>query len=62
MSSERWEKTVEQAESVLETRVWNGHNYRYPLKFHIEVLPVLSNVKLKRVSGIVSVPDPSFQH
>ena len=26
MESEEWKNTVEQAESVLKTRVWNGHN------------------------------------
>ena len=36
MGLEKWEKTAEQAESVLETRVWNGRNYQYPLKVHID--------------------------
>ena len=30
MGSAKWEKTVEQAESVLSTRIWNGKNLRYP--------------------------------
>ena len=36
MGSENWENTVEQAESAMETRVWNGHNSKYPLKDHID--------------------------
>ena len=35
MGSAKWEKTVEQAESVLSTRIWNGKNSRYPLRVHI---------------------------
>ena len=35
MGSAKWEKTVEHAESVLSTRVWNGKNLRYPLRIHI---------------------------
>ena len=35
MGSAKWEKTVEQAESVLSSRIWNGKNSRYPLRIHI---------------------------
>ena len=35
MGSAKWEKTVEQAESVLSSRIWNGKNSRYPLRVHI---------------------------
>ena len=35
MGSAKWEKTVEQAEMLLSSRVWNGKNARYPLKIHI---------------------------
>ena len=35
MGSANWEKTVEQAESVLETRIWNGKISLYLLKVHI---------------------------
>ena len=35
LGSAKWEKMVELAESVLNTRVWNGKNARYPLGIHI---------------------------
>lgn len=35
LGSAKWEKTVEAAENVLSSRVWNGKNSRYPLKIHI---------------------------
>ena len=35
MGSAKWEKTVELAEGVLSSRVWNGRNARYPLKIHV---------------------------
>ena len=35
LGSAKWEKTVEVAENVLSSRVWNGKNSRYPLKIHI---------------------------
>ena len=35
MGSSKWEKTVEIAEGVLNSRVWNGKNSRYPIKIHI---------------------------
>lgn len=35
MGSAKWEKLVELAELVLNTRIWNGKNSRYPLKVHI---------------------------
>lgn len=35
LGSAKWEKTVEAAEQVLSSRVWNGKNSRYPLKVHI---------------------------
>ena len=35
MGSAKWEKTIEAAERVLTTRVWNGKNSRYPLRIHI---------------------------
>ena len=31
----KWEKTVEAAENVLSSQVWNGKNSRCPLKIHI---------------------------
>ena len=35
MGSAKWEKTIESAENVLSSRIWNGKNSRYPLKIHI---------------------------
>ena len=35
MGSVKWEKTVEAAEKVLTSRIWNGKNARYPLRIHI---------------------------
>ena len=35
MGSAKWEKTVEAAEKVLTSRLWNGKNARYPLRIHI---------------------------
>ena len=35
MGSAKWEKTVEVAERLLSTRVWNGKNARYSLRFHV---------------------------
>ena len=35
MGSAKWEKTVELAEGVLSTRIWNGRNIRYPLRIHV---------------------------
>ena len=35
MGSAKWEKTVEAAERVLTSRIWNGKNARYPLRIHI---------------------------
>lgn len=35
MGLAKWEKTVEQAESVLSSGVWNGKNSRYPLRINI---------------------------
>ena len=35
MGSTKWEKTVEAAEKLMATRVWNGKNSRYPLRIHI---------------------------
>lgn len=35
LGSAKWEKTVEAAEQVLSSRIWNGKNSRYPLKVHI---------------------------
>ena len=35
MGSAKWEKTIETAENVLSSRIWNGKNSRYPLKIHI---------------------------
>ena len=35
MGSSKWEKVVENAESLLSSRVWNGKNARYPLRIHI---------------------------
>ena len=35
MGSAKWEKTIEAAEKVITTRVWNGKNSRYPLRIHI---------------------------
>ena len=35
LGSAKWEKLVEAAESVLNQRIWNGKNSRYPLKLHI---------------------------
>ena len=35
MGSSKWEKIVENAESLLSSRVWNGKNARYPLRIHI---------------------------
>lgn len=35
MGSAKWEKVVENAETLLTTRIWNGKNARYPLRFHI---------------------------
>ena len=35
MGSAKWEKTIEAAERVLTSRIWNGKNARYPLKIHI---------------------------
>ena len=35
MGSAKWEKTVEAAEKLMATRVWNGKNSRYPLRIHI---------------------------
>ena len=35
MGSAKWEKTVEIAEGVLSSRVWNGRNIRYPLRIHV---------------------------
>ena len=35
LGSAKWEKTVEVAERLLTTRLWNGRNSRYTLRFHI---------------------------
>ena len=35
MGSAKWEKTVESAEKLMATRVWNGKNSHYPLRIHI---------------------------
>ena len=35
MGSVKWEKMVELAEAVLNLRIWNGRNSRYPLRMHI---------------------------
>ena len=35
LGSEKWEKLVENAERLLNQRVWNGKNSRYPLRIHI---------------------------
>ena len=35
LGTNKWEKMVEQAESTLSTRIWNGKNARYPLRVHI---------------------------
>ena len=37
LGSNKWEKMVEQAESALNNRIWNGKNSRYPLKIHISL-------------------------
>ena len=35
MGSAKWEKTIETAENIVNTRIWNGKNARYPIKIHI---------------------------
>ena len=35
LGSAKWEKTVEMAEGVLSSRIWNGRNIRYPLRIHV---------------------------
>ena len=35
MGTNKWENLIELAEKVLNTRVWNGENARYPLRIHI---------------------------
>ena len=35
LGSSKWEKTVDIAEGVLNSRIWNGTNSRYPIKIHI---------------------------
>ena len=35
MGNSKWEKVVEEAESMVTTRIFNGKNARYPLKSHI---------------------------
>ena len=35
LGSAKWEKTVEAAEQVLSSHVWNRKNSKYPLKVHI---------------------------
>ena len=35
MGNSKWDKVLENAESMIQKRVWNGKNYRFPLKAHI---------------------------
>ena len=35
MGESKWDKFLEDAESMFQTRVWNGKNSRFPLKAHI---------------------------
>ena len=35
MGKFKWDKVLEDAESMVQTRVWNRKNFRFPLKAHI---------------------------
>ena len=35
MGNSKWDKVIENAEIMVNQKVWNGRNARYPLKFHI---------------------------
>ena len=35
MDDSKWDKVLEDAESMVQTTVWNGKNDRFPLKSHI---------------------------
>lgn len=56
MGSAKWEKTVEQAEQLLSSRVWNGRNSRYPIRVHIAKHREAFNDLVRASTQITYVP------
>ena len=56
MGNSKWDKVVESAEVMVNQKVWNGKNVRYPLKFHITKHREAHNDFQRAAQNITYVP------